>query len=117
MATFDPKAFAIELLAESVFHDEDYGVFSNLILIDPAQQREAFYAYHDAERDDFVIEEANAWEKIPDEDVQIASGGKEHSRYDSEDELAEAIYHLAETQNLQPRVMMVVEDDEDEDED
>lgn len=113
--TFDPKAFAIELIAESVFHDDEYGIFSNLVLIDTANAREAFYAYYDSEQDNFVVEAANSWEKLSEEDIQIATGGTEHSRYETEDDLAVALYDLASAQNLQPRVMMVVEDESEED--
>lgn len=110
---FDNKAFTLELLAESVFYDEDYGLFSNVILIDRAQNREAYYAYYDPEKDEFVIEVATAWEKMEEEEYDIASAGEEHSRYADAEALSAKLFELADSGNLLPRVMIIFEDEEE----
>lgn len=110
---FDPKTFTLELLAESVFYDEDYGLFSNVILIDKSKLREAYYAYYDPENDNFVIEVATAWEKMEEEEYEIATAGDEHSRYESAEALADKLYSLAESEDLEPRVMIIFEDEEE----
>ncbi|MBL7977882.1 MAG: hypothetical protein JNN12_06040 [Bacteroidetes Order II. Incertae sedis bacterium] len=110
---FDLKAFTLELIAESVFYDDEYGLFSNVILIDKANNREAYYAYYDPEKDDFVIEVANAWEALAEEEYQIASAGEEHSRYESVEELSAKLLDMAEAGELEPKVMIIFEDDEE----
>lgn len=111
---FNSDEFAKELLAESVFLDEESGFSSTVMLLDE-EGKERFYAYSNGEEADFTIEEATAWEPTANEDGEfMATDGKEVLSFEDVEELAEALFDLAKSHNLLPRVFLVLEGEDEE---
>lgn len=111
---FNAENFAKELLAESIFFDAENGFSSTVMLID-ADGKERFYAFEDGEEGEFVIEEATEWEPVANEDGEfMATDGKEVLSFEEVEEIAQALYELAASHQLLPRVFLVLEGEEEE---
>ncbi len=116
VSPFNSDQFALHLLAEALFYDEEYGALGNVSLIDQTSVRERFLASYDPERDLFLIEEAVEWEDLDaDEDGEVdyalAVDGKEYKTFDTPEEAAEALLDLAREHNLAPSFMILFEED------
>ncbi len=114
---FNLKHFALRLITESLFYDEEYGALGNLSLIDTKTNQECFIASYVPDDGSFTIEEATKWEDYdPSKDDEIgyalAVDSKEYGTYESGDEAAEAILKLAEERSLLPSVTLLFEEDE-----
>jgi hypothetical protein len=115
--SFNLKQFALRLITESLFYDEEYGALGNLSLIDPKTKRENFIASYVPEDGSFSIDEATEWEDFdPANDDEIgyalAVDSREFATYDSGDEVANALLRLAEERGLVPSVTLLFEEDE-----
>lgn len=113
--SFNPEQFALRLLSESLFFDDEYGALGNISLIDDENKQERFLATYNPDEDNFLIEKATEWEDLDvDEDGEIdyavAIDGEEHGSYETPDEAAEELLRLAKEFNLQPSVMLLFED-------
>ena len=119
MSTQSLEDFAVHLIAETLFYDEEYGALGNISLIDPARGREIYVASYLPETRDFTIEEASAWERSEDlgEDDEIgyalAIDSTVHGSYDTAAEAARALLALAREKGLQPSVTLLFEDEEE----
>ena len=117
MGTFDFDAFAIRLVAETLFYDEEYGALGNLSLIDETESRERFIAAYSPEDEHFVIDEATEWEQFqPEENEDIgyalANHTSEYGSYETADEAAAALLQLARTHGLTPSITLLFEQDD-----
>jgi len=115
--SFNLKQFALRLITESLFYDEEYGALGNLSLIDPATNRESFIASYVPEDGSFAIEEAIKWEDYDpagDDEIgyALAVDSKEFATFDSGDDVAAALLKLAEARGLLPSVTLLFEEDE-----
>lgn len=115
---FSTEQFALQLLAQSLFYDDEFMIFSNVSLLEPEEQRERFVAYLDPEDERYVIEEAIEWEDVDaDEDGEvdyhIMADGQEYGTYETPEEAAEALLALAQEHLLQPAFMILSEDGEE----
>ena len=116
ISPFNSGQFALHLLAEALFYDEEYGALGNVSLIDQTSVRERFLASYDPERDLFLIEEAVEWEDLDaDEDGEVdyalAVDGKEYKTFDTPEEAAQTLLDLAREHNLAPSFMILFEED------
>jgi len=116
ISPFNSDQFALHLLAEALFYDEEYGALGNVSLIDQTSVRERFLASYDPERDLFLIEEAVEWEDLDaDEDGEVdyalAVDGKEYKTFDTPEEAAQTLLDLAREHNLAPSFMILFEED------
>ncbi len=117
MNSFDLTLFARQLIAETLFYDEEFGALGNLSLVDPDAKRERFIASYMPDDGVFVIEEATDWEDPPaDEDDEIgyslAVDSNEHGTYETPEEAADAVLQLAQEHGLFPSVTLLFEEDE-----
>ena len=118
MATFDMEEFAVRLLAESLFFDEEFGVLGNLSLIDTLQAKEHYVATFLPEDGSFVIERATGWESDDEVDEDDAIGyalaveSADHGSYESAEECARALLLLAKEDGFLPSVTLYFEDDQ-----
>ena len=117
MGNFQLNTFAIRLVAETLFYDEEYGALGNLSLIDEQESRERFIAAYSPEDQHFVIDEATEWEQYqPDEGDDIgyalANRTNEYGTYESADEAAAAMLALAEEHGLTPSITLLFEQDD-----
>ena len=109
--------FTLLLIAETLFYDAEYGALGNLSLIDTEAARERYIASYVPDEDFFMLEEASDWEDYePSEDDEIgyalAVDSREYATYDTAEEAAEAILHLAREHDLMPSITLLFEDDE-----
>ena len=116
MSPFNSDQFALQLLAEALFYDEEYGALGNVSLIDQESVREKFLASYDPERELFLIEEAVEWEDLDADDdgevdYALAVDGKEFKTFETPEETAEALMGLAKEHNLAPSFMILFEED------
>ena len=116
MSPFNSDQFALQLLAEALFYDEEYGALGNVSLIDQESVREKFLASYDPERDLFLIEEAVEWEDLDADDdgevdYALAVDGKEFKTFETPEDAAEALLGLAKEHNLAPSFMILFEED------
>ena len=116
MSPFNADQFALLLLAEALFYDEEYGALGNVSLIDQESVREKYLASYDPERDLFLIEEAVEWEDLDADDdgevdYALAVDGKEFKTFETPEETAEALMGLAKEHNLAPSFMILFEED------
>lgn len=116
MSPFNADQFALALLAEALFYDEEYGALGNVSLIDQESVREKYLASYDPERDLFLIEEAVEWEDLDADDdgevdYALAVDGKEFKTFETPEETAEALMSLAKEHNLAPSFMILFEED------
>lgn len=118
MATsFNAKDFALRLITETLFYDEEYGAVGNLSLVDMETAKERFIAAYVPDEASFVIEEAVAWEDYEEsEDDEIgyalAVDTSEHKTFETPDETAAEMLKLAETFNLTPSITLLFDDDD-----
>ncbi len=119
MSSFNLEDFTRRLIAETLFHDEEYGVIGNLGLIDPQTRKERFLASYVPNDDTFIVEEATEWEDfIPEEGgtdeigYVLAVDSKEYGCFDSPEETSETLLNLAREHNLLPSVILLFEEDE-----
>ena len=115
-APFNVDQFALQLLTEALFYDEEYGALGNVSLIDKESVREKYLASYDPDRDTFLIEEAVEWEELDaDEDGEVdyalAVDGEEHGTYGTPEEAAEVLLTLARDHNLAPSFMILFDED------
>ena len=116
MSPFNSDQFALQLLAEALFYDEEYGALGNVSLIDQESVREKFLASYDPERDLFLIEEAVEWEVLDADDdgevdYALAVDGTEFKTFETPEDAAEALLGLAKEHNLAPSFMILFEED------
>ena len=115
--SFDPKSFAVQLIAESLFYDEEYGAIGNLSLVEPKSAKEMYIAYYVPEEQKYMVDEATAWEpfdEVENADIGYAFASEtiEHASTQSVEELAQILLSLAETRGLSPSMAILFEDDE-----
>ena len=115
-APFNVDQFALQLLTEALFYDEEYGALGNVSLIDKESVREKYLASYDPDRDTFLIEEAVEWEELDaDEDGEVdyalAVDGEEHGTYGTPEEAAEVLLALARDNNLAPSFMILFDEE------
>ena len=118
MAEFDLTNFTHRLLAEMLFYDQEYGLLGSLSLIDVDARREQYIASFMPDDGTFLIEEATAWEDLPeledDADVAyaLAVDSEVHARYEVPEAAAEALLTLASDDDLLPSFTPLFEDEE-----
>ncbi|GIV57538.1 MAG: hypothetical protein D6746_05975 [Bacteroidetes bacterium] len=117
MPAFDLNAFTLQLIAETLFYDEEYGALGNLSLIDMENARERFVASYVPEDGLFVVEEATEWEEYtPDDEDDIgyalAVDSNEYGTYDNPADVAHVLLELARAHNLTPSITLLFEEDE-----
>lgn len=117
MKPFDLEQFTRQLIAETLFYDEEYGALGSLSLIDGSSGKERYIASFMPEDGSFVIEEATEWEEYePDEGDEIgytlAVDSKEYGNFDTPEEAADALLKLAREHGLLPSVTLLFEEDE-----
>jgi len=118
MTPFNLEHFARQLLAETLFYDEEYGALGNLSLIDPEMGRERYIASYLPDDGLFTIDEALDWEDgpAPGEDDEIgyrlAIDSEEYGTYELPEEAAQVLLQLANEQGLLPSITLLFEEDE-----
>ena len=117
MSSFDPKSFAVKLIAETLFYDEEYGALGNLSLIDESELKECFIAAYSPEEDRFIIEEATEWEDYTPADGEeigyaLAVDSTEYRIFGTADEAAVEMIDLARKNNLTPSITLLFEQDD-----
>ena len=115
--SFDLNGFAIQLLSEVLFYDEEYGATGNLSLIDPEKGKEVYVAFYSPQEQHYLIEKATEWDPMdPDDEAELgyefASDSVTHLSSVDVSEIATVLHDLAEEQNLYPSVSLTFEDDE-----
>ncbi len=116
MEPFNTELFARQLLAESLFYDEEYGALGNLSLVDAEEDKERYIASFMPDDGTFVIEEATEWEAYEaseDDEVgyALAIDSEEYATYETPEETAEALMELAREHNLLPSITLLFEDE------
>ncbi|MFP4228390.1 MAG: hypothetical protein ACLFTE_06140 [Salinivenus sp.] len=118
MADFDLENFTHRLLSESLFYDLEYGLVGSVSLIDPEADQEAYIASFMPDDGTFLIEEATAWEEVPELEDEadvayaLAVDSEVHGTYEVPEVAAESLLDLARTHNLLPSVTVLFEDEE-----
>ena len=117
MNPFDLEHFARQLIAETLFYDEEFGALGNLSLVDPNTRRERLIASYMPEDGVFVVEDAVVGEDpaLDEEDeigYSLAVDSSEHGTYETPEEAAEAVLQLARAHGLFPSVTLLFEEDE-----
>lgn len=117
MSTFNLNAFALRLIAETLFYDEEYEALGNLSLVDMASHKERYVASFAPEDGLFVLEEATEWEdyepgSADDIGYALAVDSREVGTYDHPDAVSKALLELAEQHNLAPSITLLFEEDE-----
>ena len=117
MGSFHIDDFALRLIAESLFYDEEYEALGNLSLIDTEAEREQYVASYSPEEGMFVIEEATEWEDYEaghDDDIgyALAVDSNEQGTYGSAEETAVALLALARSHQLVPSITLLFEEEE-----
>lgn len=117
MAQFDLEDFTRQLIAETLFYDEEYEALGNLSLVDERIEQERFVASYSPEDGLFVIEEATNWEDYESGDADeigyaLAVDSKEHGSYDTADDAAEELLNLARKFQLTPSITLLFEEDD-----
>lgn len=115
--SFNSDQFAIRLIAETLFYDEEYEALGNLSLVDPSARQERFVASYAPEDGSFVIEEATEWEDYepgsPDDiGYALAVDSKDHATFDDAEEAATVLYGLAKKHGLMPSITLLFEEEE-----
>lgn len=116
MDAFNIEHFARQLIAETLFYDDEYETTGNLSLIDPTSKKERFLAMYVEEDKAFVIEEAIEWEEGAEETDDIgyslAVDSKGYGTYATAEEAADVVLMLAREHNLLPSVTLIYEEDD-----
>ncbi len=117
MNAFNLEHFTRRLLTETLFYDEEYGALGNLSLIDTDHNQERYVASYLPEEGTFIIEEATEWEDhdpAEDDDIgyALAVDSDEYGTYETPEETAEVLLHLARELNLMPSITLLFEEDE-----
>ena len=115
--SFDSKQFAVNLISEVLFYDEEYGAIGNFSLIDTEQSKERYIAFYSPEEGSFFIEEAVSWEPSDPDDTQtlgyeFAMETKSFMVAQDPHTLAARLVELAEEKSLQPSVSLAYEEEE-----
>ncbi len=118
--SFELERFTRQLLAETLFYDEESASFGGVTLVDEANSREMYFASYEPDSESWVIEKATEWEKIDTDgddqpDFDMGTNGTEHGTYPTAEDAAEALLALSREQNLSPSVMIHVDEGDDED--
>ncbi len=116
MDTFNIEHFTRQLIAETLFYDEEYGAVGNLSLVDTEEDRERYIASFIPDDGTFVIEEASGWEDYDGDDTDeigyaLAVDTEEYASYEVPEEAAEALLTLAREHNLLPSITLLFEDE------
>lgn len=116
MKPFNLEHFTRQLIAETLFYDEEYGAIGSLSLVDVDSAKERFIASFMPEEGSFVIEEATGWEDAAEHEDEIgymlAVDSKEYGSFDSPEAAAEALLGLAIRYSLMPSITLLFEEDE-----
>lgn len=115
--SFNSDQFAIRLIAETLFYDEEYEALGNLSLVDGTALKERYVASYVPEDGRFVLEEATDWEDYepgsPDDiGYALAVDSKDHSTFDDADEIAAELFRLARQHGLMPSITLLFEEEE-----
>jgi hypothetical protein len=115
--SFDSDDFAIRLIAETLFYDEEYEALGNLSLVDTSARKELYVASYAPEDGGFVIEEAVEWEEYepgsPDDiGYALAVDSKDYASFDEADEAAVELLKLARKGGLMPSITLLFEEEE-----
>jgi len=115
--SFNSDQFAIRLIAETLFYDEEFEALGNLSLVDASARKERFVASYAPEDGSFVIEEATEWEDYEpgsqdDIGYALAVDSKDHSTFDDAEEAATVLYGLAKQHGLMPSITLLFEEEE-----
>ena len=118
---FDPERFALQMLTEVLFFDEDSGMHATVALLDE-EHKERYLGIYDPTEDKFAVEEATAWERVDSDDdgqpdLSVASDGKTYGEYETVEEAARALYDLARKHDLTPSVAFFSEEPDEDGED
>ena len=92
-------------LAESLFWDKEYGIASNLALIDESETRERYVASYLPEESAYIIDKCTAWESLGEDDdftYLIATEAETHGTFETAEEAAAELLELARKHNLVP---------------
>ena len=110
---FDLDTFTRSLLAEALFYDAEFGASGSVSLIDPESGRERFIAGYDASEEAYLIEEATAWDDEDAEEIgyRLAEDTRDHARFDTNTEAADALLGLARQHDLLPSFLPEFEDE------
>lgn len=117
MSTFNLNAFALRLIGETLFYDEEYEALGNLSLVDTHAHKERYVASFAPEDGLFVLEEATEWEDYEpgtadDIGYALAVDSREVGTYDHPEKVARVLLELAEEHNLAPSITLLFEEDE-----
>ena len=117
MSTQSLEDFAVHLLAEMLFYDEEFGALGHISLIDPVGQREMYVASYWPQEEDFVIEEASDWESTEDlrnsYDIgyMLAAESTIQGSYATAADAARVLLDLAREKDLQPSMGLLFMDE------
>lgn len=118
METFDLADFAIQIVAEALFYDDEFGAIGNVSLVDPLEKKECFIASFVPDAGSFVIEQATEWEDYDvdsDEDeigYVLAVDSDEFGSYHTPLEAADVLVGLAEESGLVPSITLLFEEED-----
>lgn len=115
--SFNSDRFAIRLIAETLFYDEEYEALGNLSLVDTSARKERYVASYAPEDGGFIVEEATEWEDYepgsPDDiGYALAVDSKDHATFNDADEAAAELYRLAKQHDLMPNITLLFEEEE-----
>ena len=118
METFDVADFAAQLLAESLFYDDEFGAIGNVSLVDPVESRECFIASFVPDVGRFVIEQAVEWEDydVDSDDDEIgyvlAVESDEYGSYATPYDAADVLLSIAEDNGYVPSITLLFEEED-----
>ena len=118
METFDLADFAIQIVAEALFYDDEFGAIGNVSLVDPLEKKECFIASFVPDAGSIVIEQATEWEDYDvdsDEDeigYVLAVDSDEFGSYHTPLEAADVLVGLAEESGLVPSITLLFEEED-----
>ncbi|NND71832.1 MAG: hypothetical protein HKN43_09645 [Rhodothermales bacterium] len=118
METFDLADFTIQILAEALFYDDEFGAIGNISLVDPQEKKECFIASFVPDVGSFVIEQATDWEDYDvdsDEDeigYVLAVDSEEFGSYFTPVEAADVLLGLAEEHGFVPSITLLFEEED-----
>ena len=114
MNALNLEHFARQLIAETLFYDEEYGAVGNLSLVDTDTGQERYIASFLPDDGTFVVEEATAWEDgDTDEEIgyALAVDSEEYGSYTLPEEAAEVLLTLAREHRLLPSITLLFEEE------
>ena len=113
MSTSYGEEFAIQLVAQTLMHDAEFGVTGSLSLIDERNAKEMYVASYLSEESYYIIELSSAWERgNVDHSIGYALGTETTivRTCETAEEAAKALVALALQHRLMPSYVVLFED-------